>query len=117
MNFDIPYLVFKEIQIHDYHKFIKNRKYILVDKDTNLTTVQIVIYREYKTDYNNYITFNIDKEIQRYNQNQRPGCIYYELDSKKQQRQNAMEQRALNLILRNITGDANFEISLLHGSV
>ena len=104
---EIPYLEFTKVEIHDYDKFIKNRKYIQVCKQyiDGYTIVHIAIYRE---DYKNYtycIQFSLYKEIQRYKINELPHCNYYEVASKKQQIQDAMEERALNLIIQKIIGD------------
>jgi hypothetical protein len=104
----LPYLEFKLKEIEDYNNFIKNRKYIQVRK-SNYTIVNIVIYRE---DYENYtfcLTFSLYKEIDRYETNESPNCHYYEIVSKKKHIQEAMELRALQLILQNIIGDKMFQ--------
>lgn len=101
---ELPHLEFKLKEIEDYDNFIKNRKYIQVKK-SNYTIVHIVIYRE---DYKNNtycLSFTLYKEIERC-EDQSPN--YYEVVSKKQKNQEAMELRSLNLILQNIIGDKMF---------
>jgi hypothetical protein len=96
---------FKKKEIYD--DFIQNRKYIRVSNRRMYTTIDIVIYREYYEFNRCWIEFSLHKEIQGYknNFNDLPYSIYYEIDSKKQEIQDAMESRALNLILQNIIGD------------
>jgi len=102
---ELPHIQFEKKEIYD--DFIKNRKYIQICKMRTYTSVHIVIYREYESKYNErYIEFSLHKEIQRYNKfHELPYCNYYEINSKKEHIQNAMELRALNLILQNIIGD------------
>ena len=109
----IPYLEFKKVEIQDYDTFIKNRKYIQVCKQfiDGYSIVHIAIYRENHKNYTYYIEFSLYKEIQRYKTNDPPYCLYYEIVSKKQQIQNAMEERALNLIIQKIIGDKYFSIT------
>ena len=105
----LPHLEFKLKEIEDYNNFIKNRKYIQVHKKSNYTIVHIVIYRE---DYENYtfcLSFSLYKEIDRYETNESPNCHYYEIVSKKKHIQEAMESRALQIILQNIIGDKMFQ--------
>lgn len=102
---------------NDSYEFIKNRKYIQVCKQTphGYTIVHIVIYREDSCqdmnyfDKKTYISFSLYKEIQRYKNDDALSCIYYEIVSKKQEIQDAMELRALNLIIQNIIGDKYFK--------
>ena len=103
----IPYLEFKKVEIQDYDTFIKNRKYIQVCKQyqDGYNIVHIAFYRETYKNYTYYIEFSLYKEIQRYKTNESPHCLYYEIVSKKQQIQDAMEERALNLIIQKIIGD------------
>jgi hypothetical protein len=102
---ELPHIRFQKKEIYD--NFIKNRKYIQVCKMRTYTSVHIVIYREYYENNSQFIEFTLDKEIQRYKNNfhQLPYCNYYEIESKKQDIQHAMESRALNLILQTIIGD------------
>ena len=105
---ELPHVEFKLKEIEDYNNFIKNRKYIQIYKKSKYTIVHIVIYRE---DYENYtfcLSFSLYKEIDRYETNESPNCHYYEIVSKKKYIQEAMESRALNLILQNIIGDKMF---------
>ena len=108
MKFEqIPHLEFRKVEIENYDRFIKNRKYIQVCKQCQYgyTIVHIAIYREIQKNYTYCIQFSLYKEIDRYKTNDSPHCIYYEVVSKKQQIQDAMEERALNLILQKIIGD------------
>ena len=103
---ELPHIQFEKKEIYD--DFIKNRKYIQICKMRTYTSVHIVIYREYETPREGYYTeFTLHKEIEQYKNNfhELPYCDYYEINSKKQDIQNAMESRALNLILQNIIGD------------
>ena len=110
---DFPHLEFVE---NVSYEFIINRKYIQVcnQSQSHSDTIQIVIYREDKRiDGTNgnmnliYISFSLYKEI-KYKTNVSK-CIYYEVVSKKQEIQNAMELRAVNKIIQNIIGDKYFE--------
>ena len=105
---ELPYLEFKLKEIEDYNNFTKNRKYIQVCK-SKYTIVHIVIYREYYENYTFCLSFSLYKEIERYETNESPNCHYYEIVSKKQQIQDAMESRALQIILQNIIGDKMFQ--------
>jgi hypothetical protein len=109
----MPYLEFKKVEIQDYDRFIKNRKYIQVCKQriNGYIIIHIAIYRENCKNYTYYIEFSLYKEIQRYKTNDPPHCLYYEIVSKKQQIQDAMEERALNLIIQKIIGDKYFTIA------
>lgn len=105
---EFPNLTFVE---NESYEFIVNRKYIRV---CNHDSIHIVIYREEprKCEHANdmnliYISFSLYKEIRHGNDSS--NCIYYEVVSKKQQIQDAMELRALNLIIRNIIGDKYYE--------
>lgn len=102
---ELPHIQFKKKE--NYDDFIKNRKYIRVYKANMYTIIHIAIYREYYEGYTQWIEFSLYKEIQRYKNifDDLPYSIYYEIKSKKQEIQNAMESRALNLILQNIIGD------------
>jgi len=100
---ELPHLQFKKKETYD--DFIKNRKYIEVSKMKIYTTVYITIYREYYESYVGCIEFTLYKEIQRYKTDELPHCHYYEIISKKESIQNAMESRAVNLIIQNIIGD------------
>ena len=102
---ELPYLEFEKKELYD--DFIKNRKYVRVSIMRMYTTIHIVIYREYHEFNRCWIEFSLHKEIQRYKNDfhELPYSIYYEIKSKKQEIQNAMESRALNLILQNIIGD------------
>ena len=108
MKFDeLPYLEFKLKEIEDYDNFIKNQKYIQICQKYDYTIVDIVIYRE---DYDNYtfcLSFSLYKQIQKY-KSELTECNYYELISKKKEIQEAMESRALQIILQNIIGDKMF---------
>jgi len=103
---EFPHLTFVE---NESYEFIKNRKYIRV---CNNDSIDIVIYREepIKCEHANmnviYISFSLYKEI-RYNDIS--NCKYYEVVSKKQEIQDAMELRALKLIIQNIIGDKYYE--------
>jgi hypothetical protein len=114
MRFEsLPHLEFKIKEPYDYDNFIKNRKYIQVCKQypNGFTIVHIAIYREYYNDNIFYIQFTLNKEIQRYKTiGPDSYCLYYEIISKKNEIQNAMELRALNLILQKIIGDKYFTI-------
>ena len=104
---ELPHLEFKLKEIEDYDNFIKNQKYIQICQKYDYTIVDIVIYRE---DYDNYrfsLSFSLYKQIKRYKSDDHV-CNYYELVSKKKQIQEAMESRALHLILQNIIGDNTF---------
>ena len=106
---ELPHLEFKLKEIEDYNNFIKNRKYIQICKKNKYTIVHIVIYREDK-DEDNYsfcLSFTLYKEIERYETNESPNC-HYEIVSKKKHIQEAMEERALQIILQNIIGDKMF---------
>jgi hypothetical protein len=111
---DFPHLEFVK---NESYEFIKNRKYIQVCKKYTYgyTIIHIVIYREDQSIFEcsegikTYISFSLHKEIERYKTNDLPKCIYYEIISKKQEIQDAMELRSLNLIIRNIIGDKYFE--------
>ena len=103
---DLPHLEFKLKE--DYDNFIKNRKYIEVCKKYKYTIVHIVIYREEYKNNTGYLSFTLYKEIERYETNKSSNC-YYEVVSKKQEIQNAMESRALNLIIQNIIGDKYYQ--------
>jgi hypothetical protein len=105
---ELPYLEFKLKEIEDYNNFIKNQKYIQVCQKNNYTIVNIVIYREEYKNYTFYLSFTLYKEIERYETNEISNC-YYEVVSKKQQIQDAMELRSLNLILQNIIRDKMFQ--------
>ena len=109
----LPYLEFAKVEFHDYDKFIKNRKYVQVYKQRidGYTIVHIVIYRENHKNCAYYIEFSLYKEIDRYKTNETPFCNYYEIISKKQQIQDAMEERALKLIFQKIIGDKYFSIT------
>jgi hypothetical protein len=117
MKFEsLPYLEFKIKEPYDYDNFIKNRKYIQICKQYphDYTIVHIAIYREYYKDNICYLQFSLYKEIQRYmtiDPHYDSYCLYYEIYSKKNQIQNAMELRALNLILQKIIGDKYFIIT------
>ncbi len=102
---ELPHVQFEKKEIYD--DFIKNRKYIRVYKINVYTIIHIAIYREYYEFNICWIEFSLCKEIQRYKNDfhELPYSIYYEIKSKKQEIQNAMESRALNLILQNIIGD------------
>jgi len=104
---EIPYLEFKKVEIQDYDTFIKNRKYIQVCKQCidGYTIVHITIYRENHKNYTYYIEFSLYKEIHRYKTNDPSHCLYYEIISKKKEIQDAMEERALKLIIQKIIGD------------
>lgn len=113
---ELPYLEHLEFVKNNSYEFIKNRKYIQVCKQQpdGYTIVHIVVYREEKSVFHckrveTYISFSLHKEIERYKTNDLPNCIYYEVVSKKQEIQDAMELRALNLIIQNIIGDKYFE--------
>lgn len=103
---ELPYLEFRKKEIHEYDNFIKNRKYIQICKQNpnGFTTVRIAIYREYYESNNSCIEFSLHKEIQRYKTDDMPNCDYYEIVSKKNEIQNAMEERALNMIIEHIIG-------------
>lgn len=103
---ELPYLEFKLKEIEDYDNFIKNQKYIQICKKDEYTIIDIIIYRE---DYDNtfYLSFSLYKQIQRYKSDEHV-CHYYEVVSKKKYIQEAMESRALQLILQNIIGDKMF---------
>jgi hypothetical protein len=104
---ELPHLEFKLKEIEDYDNFIKNQKYIQICQKYDYTIVDIIIYRE---DYKNniyYLSFSLYKQIQRYKSDEHV-CNYYELVCKKKEIQDAMESRALNLILQNIIGDKMF---------
>lgn len=111
---DLAHLEFVK---NESYEFIKNRKYIQVCKKYTYgyTNVHIVIYREDESIFESnegiktYISFSLHKEIERYKTNDLPKCIYYEVVSKKQEIQDAMELRSLNLIIQNIIGDKYFE--------
>ena len=103
---ELPHLEFKLKEIEDYDNFIKNRKYIQVCKKHKYTIVHIVIYKEDHKNNTYCLSFSLYKEIERY-EHESPNC-YYEVVSKKQKNQEAMELRALNLILQNIIGDKMF---------
>jgi hypothetical protein len=114
MKFEsLPHLEFKIKEPYEYDRFIKNRKYIQVCKQyPNDTIVHIAIYREYYKDNICYLQFSLYKEIQRYIDSEHDSyCLYYEIKSKKNDIQNAMEERALNLILQKIIGDKYFTIT------
>ena len=100
---ELPHIQFKKKEIYD--DFIQNRKYIRISNRRIYTSIDIVIYREYHEFNRCWIEFSLYEEIQRYKNNFDKYSIYYEIDSKKQKIQNAMEVRALNLILQNIIGD------------
>jgi hypothetical protein len=106
----LPHIEFKLKDPYDYDNFIKNRKYIQLCKDypDGYTIVNISVYRQEYKDNICYIQFSLYKEIQRYIEPQSPYCLYYEMVSKKHDIQNAMEERALNLILQQIIGDNYF---------
>jgi len=110
----LPHLEFKIKEPYDYDCFIKNRKYIQVCKKypDGYTILHIAIYREYYKDNICYLQFSLYKEIQRYidSYSISPYCLYYEIISKKNDIQAAMEERALNLILQKIIGDKYFFI-------
>ena len=112
MKFEsLPHLEFKIKEPYDYDSFIKNRKYIQVCKQyPNDTIVHIAIYREYYKDNICYLEFSLYKEIQRYKTIDDSYCLY-DLVSKKNDIQNAMELRALNIILQKIIGDKYFTIA------
>lgn len=103
-------LEFRMKEAYEYDSFIKNRKYIQVCKQypNGYTIVHIVIYREDYKDNICYIQFTLYKEIERYKTTDPPHCLYYEIVSKKNDIQTAMEERALNLILQKIIGDKYF---------
>ncbi len=104
---ELPHLEFKLKEIENYDNFIVNQKYIQICQKYDYTVVEIVIYRE---DYDNYrfcLSFSLYKQIQCYKSHSTE-CNYYELESKKQEIQNAMEERSLQLILQNIIGDKLF---------
>jgi hypothetical protein len=101
---ELPHLEFKEIE--DYGNFIKNQKYIQIYQKNDHTIVDIVIYREDYSNYRFYLSFSLYKQLQRYKSDHI--CNYYEIVSKKKEIQEAMESRALNLILQNIIGDKMF---------
>jgi hypothetical protein len=111
MQFKNIYLEFKLKERDTYDNFIKNRKYIQVCKQfaNDYTIVHIVIYREEYENYKVCLSFTLYKEIQRYKTDEMIDCHYYEIVSKKQQIQDAMESRALNLIIQNIIGDKMFQ--------
>jgi|UniRef100_A0A6C0D3F0 ankyrin repeat protein len=101
----LPHLEFKLKEPDDYDNFIKNRKYIQVCKQPDgYTSVHIAIYREYYKDNICYLQFNLYKEIQRYIEECSPYCIYYEIVSKKNDIQTAMEERAYKKIMEKILG-------------
>ena len=100
---ELPHIQFKKKEIYD--DFIKNRKYVRVSNRSMYTSVDIVIYREYYEFNRCWIEFSLHKEVQRYKNNFDKYSIYYEIKTKKQDIQDAMEARALNLILQNIIGD------------
>jgi len=103
---ELPHLTF--IKKDNYHNFIRNMKYIQICKQRVYTIVHIVIYREeYESDLT-YIQFSLHKEIKRYIRDNLPFCEYYEIVSKKNDIQNAMELRAINLIIQTILGDTTF---------
>lgn len=106
----LPHLQFKIKEPYDYDNFIKNRKYLQLCKQypNGYTIVHIAVYREDYKDNICYIHFSLYKEIQRYKTIDPPYCIYYEMVCKKNDIQNAMEERALNLILQKIIGDKYF---------
>ena len=87
----IPYLEFKKVDIDDYDRFIKNRKYIQVCKQypNSYTTVHIVIYRENYENNAYFLSFSLYKELQRYKTKYSPYCEYYEVDSKTDKIQNS----------------------------
>ena len=108
---DFPHLTFVE---NESYEFIQNRKYIQICKKYSYgyTIVDIVVYKEEKNVFqceSTYISFLLYKEIERYKTNYLPKCIYYQVVSKKQKNQDAMELRALNLIIQNIIGDKYYE--------
>ena len=103
---ELPHLEFKLKEIEDYDNFIKNQKYIQICQKYDYTIVDIVIYRE---DYDNYtfcLSFSLYKQI--HYKSESTECNYYEVVSKKKQIQEAMESRALQIILQNIIGDKMF---------
>lgn len=100
---ELPHLELKKKEIYD--DFIKNTKYIEISKMKTYTTVYIAIYREYYEFNTGCIEFSLYKEVQRYKTDDLPHCDYYEINSKKELIQNAMEERAVNLIIQNIIGD------------
>ena len=108
---ELPHLTF--IRKDDYHNFIPNTKYIQICKQhqrvhTVHTIVQTVIYREKYESNLTYIDFYLHKEIKTYITDDLPFCEYYEIVSKKNEIQNAMELRSLNLIIQTIIGDKYF---------
>ena len=110
----LPHLEFKIKEPYEYDRFIKNRKYIQVCKQyPNDTIVHIAIYREYYKDNICCLQFSLYKENQRYKTIEPYSyCLYYEMASKKNDIQNAMEERALNLILQKIIGDNYFKYNI-----
>jgi hypothetical protein len=103
---ELPHLTFKRKD--NYHEFIHNRKYIQIYKQRVHTIVHIVIYRELNESNLTYIHFSLHKEIKRYITDNLPYCEYYEIISKKNEIQNAMELIAINLIIQTILGDIHF---------
>ena len=115
MKFEsLPHLEFKLKEPDDYDNFIKNRKYIQVCKQypDGYTIFRIAIYREEYKDNICYLQFSLYKEFHRYiDPSSDSYCLYYEIISKKNDIQNAMELRALNIILQKIIGDKYFTIA------
>jgi hypothetical protein len=119
MKFESLNLEFRMKDAYEYNSFIKNRKYIQVCKQSpnGYTIVHIAIYREDSRDNICYIQFSLYKEIERYKTIDPPHCIYYEIISKKNDIQNAMEERALNLILQKIIGDNYFKYNIKKSNI
>jgi len=96
------------IRKDNYTDFIPNTKYIQIFKQHTYTIIDIVIYKEEYESNLTYIQFSLHKEIKRYITDSLPFCEYYEIVSKKNEIQNAMELRAINLIIQTILGDKYF---------
>ena len=98
---ELPHIQFKEKE--NYEDFVINRKYIQVYTKNDIN-ISIVIYREKYENNLTYIWFDIYNKIKHSKINLTKLNCFYEVVSKKNDIQNAMELRAFNKIMENILG-------------
>jgi hypothetical protein len=104
---ELPHIQFKEKE--NYEDFVINRKYIQVYRNNDTITICIVIYRETYENKLTYIDFDIYNKIKhsiiKHSKiNLTKLNCFYEIVTKKNEIQNAMELRAFKKIMENILG-------------
>ena len=99
---ELTHIQFKEKE--NYEDFVINRKYIQLYRKNGTINISIVIYREKYENNLTYIWFDLYKELKDLKCNLTKLNCFYEIVSKKNEIQHAMELRAFKKIMENILG-------------